>query len=237
MAADLVYCCPQCYEKTLELVAAHEELQQAYWQTLHALATALDVREANTGMHSRRVAEMTRLLAQLMGCSTNEQNDFYRGALLHDIGKIGIPDGILLKPGPLTAAEWKLMRLHPEMGFRILESVAFLRPAAEIVLAHQERYDGQGYPRRLRGDEIPLGARLFALADTLDAVTADRPYRRGQPFDAGRTAIEGGTGSQFDPRVVEVFAEHASAFRALTEQPGGAGLTPETCSSWPPIRG
>ncbi len=217
------YCCERCYHKSLELANTHAQLQEAYWQTLHALAAAMDVRESATGAHSRRVAEITRRLAQAMGYSKAQQDDFYRGALLHDIGKMGIPDSVLLKPGPLSEDEWKLMRLHPEIGQRILQDVSFLRPATEIVLAHQERYDGSGYPRRLRGDEIPLGARLFAIADTLDAITADRPYRRGQPFEIARREIERGAGSQFDPGVVEIFLSQARSFESPIRDGQGEG--------------
>lgn len=209
----VLYCCERCYHKSLELADAHARLEEAYWQTLHALAAALDARESATGAHSRRVAEITGRLAEAMGCNKAQQDDFYRAALLHDIGKIGVPDSILLKPGPLSGEEWKLMRLHPEIGYRILQDVSFLRPAAEIVLAHQERYDGQGYPRQLKEDDIPLGARLFAVADALDAITADRPYRKGRSLEAALREIKRGAGTQFDPKVVELLAANISRIR------------------------
>ena len=128
-----------------------------------------------------------------------------RGALLHDIGKIGVPDSILLKAGPLTPAEWVVMRKHPEIGHQILQTIGFLTQAAEIVLSHQERWDGGGYPRRLKGTEIPLGARIFAIADTLDAMTSDRPYRRGVSYDEARAEIARCSATQFDPACVEAF--------------------------------
>ncbi len=214
-AERFVYCCPGCFERAKELAAAHARLEQAYWETLHVIVAALDARESNTAKHSRRVAEITKMLAQAKGCTKPEEEDCYRGALLHDIGKIGIPDPILLKPGPLSEDEWKLMRLHPEIGYRMLEGVPFLRPAAEIVVAHQERYDGQGYPRQLKGNEIPLGARLFAVADALDAITADRRYRKGQSLEVALREIKRGAGSQFDPEVAELLAANASRIAAL----------------------
>jgi HD-GYP domain-containing protein (c-di-GMP phosphodiesterase class II) len=141
-----------------------------------------------------------------MGIPDGALEDIGRGALLHDIGKIGVPDSILLKPGPLTPAEWVEMRRHPEVGFRILERIDFLRPAAEIVLAHQERYDGGGYPRKLQAGQIPLGARIFMIADTLDAMTSDRPYRKAASFADAREEIARCAGTQFDPDCVQAFA-------------------------------
>src|SRR5205814_1731753 len=141
----------------------------------------LDAREHETSDHSQRVVRYTVAIARRMSIPEDQIEHIGRGALLHDIGKIGVPDSILLKPGPLTNAEWTEMRKHPEVGYRILESIDFLRPAAEIVLAHQERWDGNGYPRGLTGESLPLGARIFMIADTLDAMTSDRPYRRAAP--------------------------------------------------------
>jgi putative nucleotidyltransferase with HDIG domain len=192
-------------ERTAELTTALAGVAQAYSCTLGALVHALDAREHETSDHSQRVVRYTLAIADRMGIAHSQMEEIGRGALLHDIGKIGVPDSILLKPGPLTHAEWAEMRRHPEVGYRILESISFLRPAAEIVLAHQERWDGGGYPRRLRGEAIPLGARIFAIADTLDAMTSDRPYRKAANFAQARQEIARCAGTQFDPRCVEAF--------------------------------
>jgi len=191
-------------ERTAELTAALAGVAQSYSNTLVALVNALDAREHETSDHSQRVVRYTLAIARRMGICGQEVEDIGRGALLHDIGKIGVPDSILLKPGPLTHAEWVEMRRHPEVGSRILEEIDF-RPAAEIVLAHQERWDGGGYPRRLRGEAIPLGARIFAIGDTLDAMTSDRPYRKAATFAQARLEISRCGGTQFDPRCVEAF--------------------------------
>ena len=204
-------------ERTAELTTALQGIAQAYSNTLVALVTALDAREHETSDHSQRVVRYTLAVARRMGIRADEMEHIGRGALLHDIGKIGVPDSILLKPGPLTKVEWGEMRRHPEVGYRILQTIDFLRPAAEIVLAHQERWDGGGYPRRLRGDEIPLGARIFAIADTLDAMTSDRPYRKAVTFAEARMEIARCGGTQFDPVCVDAFsgipAEELEALR------------------------
>jgi HD-GYP domain-containing protein (c-di-GMP phosphodiesterase class II) len=140
-----------------------------------------------------------------MGWSQKQLETLARGAHLHDVGKLGIPDGILLKPGPLTESERKFMQQHVQIGFDVIKDVPFLADAAEIILMHHERYDGAGYPRGLKGEEIRPGARIFAVADTLDAITSDRPYRRASSFESARETIRRLSGSQFDPRVVEVF--------------------------------
>ena len=205
-------------ERTAELSTALQGIAQAYSSTLAALVHALDAREHETSDHSQRVVRYTLAIARQMGISEPQLEDIGRGALMHDIGKIGVPDSILLKPGPLTNAEWVEMRKHPEVGFRILENIGFLRPAAEIVLSHQERWDGNGYPRRLKGEEIPLGARIFMIADTLDAMTSDRPYRKAATFAQARQEIARCAGTQFDPRCTEAFAtlsdEELQALRA-----------------------
>ncbi len=193
-------------ERTSELTVALQGVAQAYSSTLAALVHALDAREHETSDHSQRVVRYTVAIARQMGMAEPELEDIGRGALLHDIGKIGVPDSILLKPGPLTALEWIEMRKHPEVGYRILESIEFLRPAAEIVLAHQERWDGGGYPRGLSGEAIPLGARIFTIADTLDAITSDRPYRSAVSFAEARAEIARCAGTQFDPQCAEAFA-------------------------------
>jgi putative nucleotidyltransferase with HDIG domain len=194
-------------ERTAELTAALARVGQSYSHTLVALVNALDAREHETSDHSQRVVRYTLAIARRMGICESDNEDIGRGALLHDIGKIGVPDSILLKPGPLTHPEWAEMRRHPEVGYHILSTIDFLRPAAEIVLTHQERWDGGGYPYRLRGEEIPLGARIFAIADTLDAMTSDRPYRKAATFAQARQEISRCGGTQFDPCCVEAFRQ------------------------------
>jgi len=183
------------------------DLSASYDHTLDALVAALDARDKETEGHSRRVVIYTMALARQLGVGGDEKElaIIRRGALLHDIGKIGVPDAILLKPGPLTDEERAVMRRHPEWGERILSGIPFLAGAAEIVCAHQERWDGKGYPRELQGETIPLGARIFAIADTFDAITSDRPYRAARPYATARAEIEAGSGTQFDPRAVEAF--------------------------------
>jgi putative nucleotidyltransferase with HDIG domain len=191
--------------KTQEVEDLFRRLNESYQTTLEALATALDARDAETLGHSVRVGAYTVAVAQRMGVRDPELTDVYRGALLHDVGKIGIPDAILLKPGKLTADEWVEMRKHPEIGARMLQGIRFLEGAIPIVLCHQERWDGKGYPQRLAGKAIPLGARIFAVVDTLDAMTSNRPYRKALTYDDARAEIVKYSGIQFDPEVVAVF--------------------------------
>lgn len=192
-------------DRTAELRHALRNIADTYEKTLLALVSALDAREHETSDHSLRVVQYTLAVARQMGIEGKELDEIGRGALLHDIGKIGVPDAVLLKPGKLTPAEWQEMRKHPDIGYQMIQAIPFLAVPAEIVLSHQERWDGQGYPRKLKGEEIPLGARIFAVADTLDAMTSDRPYRRGTTFANAFAEIERCSGTQFDPRVVEAF--------------------------------
>jgi len=194
-------------EKTADLENALKDIERAYSETLLSLVSALDAREHETGDHSQRVVRVTVGLARKLGLSEPLISDIGRGALLHDIGKIGVPDAILLKPGPLTPAEWVEMRRHPEVGFSIIKNIPFLHTPAEIVLSHQERFDGGGYPRGLRGEAIHVGARIFAIADTIDAITSDRPYRKGASFDSARKEIRRCSGTQFDPQVVDALMQ------------------------------
>lgn len=187
------------------LRAAIADLEQAYDITLEALGDALDLKDAETEGHSRRVTAYTIALARAMGLSGDELHIVSRGAFLHDIGKMAIPDAILLKPGKLDCQEQEMMREHCARGYQILKKIPFLHDAAQIVYSHQEHFDGTGYPRKLRGDEIVLGARIFAIADTLDAITSDRPYRRANTFQAARKEILRCSGTQFDPEVVKVY--------------------------------
>lgn len=192
-------------DKTAELTKALAELEVSYQTTLLALVAALDAREHETSDHSQRVVRFTKSIARVLGFDGRELADIGRGALLHDIGKIGVPDSILLKPGPLTKDEWVEMRKHPDIGFQILKGIPFLETPAEIVLSHQERFDGAGYPRGLAGQKIPIGARIFAIADTFDAITSDRPYRRGRSFDVAKEEIARCGKTQFDPECVQAF--------------------------------
>jgi putative nucleotidyltransferase with HDIG domain len=199
-------------ERTVELVLKrreieelYEKLQVSYETTLEALAAALDTRDTETQGHSVRVSEYTVVIARRMGVADPELTEIRRGALLHDVGKIGISDAVLRKPGKLTAQEWAEMKKHPEIGYRILSGINFLEKSMPVVIAHQERFDGSGYPRGVKGDEIPLGARIFAVVDTLDAMTSDRPYRSALDYETAREEIVRNSGIQFDPRVVEAF--------------------------------
>jgi response regulator RpfG family c-di-GMP phosphodiesterase len=192
-------------ERTFELKEALNDVEESYKITLEALVTALDAREHETHAHSQRVQQYTLALAQSLGLKHYDLIQIGRGALLHDVGKIGVSDSILLKPGKLSEREWVEMRKHPQIGYTILQNIEFLSPAAEIVLCHQERWDGNGYPNRLAEEDIPLGARIFAVVDTLDAMTSDRPYRRALSFEAAWNEIRKCSGTQFDPEVAEAF--------------------------------
>jgi cyclic di-GMP phosphodiesterase len=193
--------------RTEQLKGALAELERSYDRTLEALGEALDLKDAETQGHSRRVTAFTIAIARQMRLQKDQISVIARGAFLHDIGKMAIPDKILNKPGKLNEEEVDTMKEHSWLGYNILRKIPFLAEAAEIVYAHQERYDGTGYPRRLKGEEIPLGARIFSIADTLDAMTSDRPYRAAQSFEAARREIERWSGRQFDPKIVEVFLE------------------------------
>jgi len=192
-------------ERTDELNSALCEVNDGYRITLEALVTALDAREHETQAHSQRVREYAETLARQTGVPDQHMLVLGRGALLHDVGKIAVPDSILLKPGKLTPAEWLIMKKHPGIGHDILKGISFLSAEAEIVLAHQERWDGKGYPNGLAGKDIPLGARIFAVVDTVDAMTSDRPYRKALPMQAAVDEIIRCSGTQFDPTVVDAF--------------------------------
>ncbi len=191
--------------RTGRLRSTMQDLERSYDITLEAMGDALDLRDAETEGHSRRVTAYTIALAQAMGVEADDLRIIARGAFLHDIGKISIPDSILLKPGKLSKEEMAIMKQHCERGYEMVRKIPFLREAAEIVYSHQERFDGAGYPRGLRGEEIPLGARIFAIADSLDAMTSDRPYRKGTTFATATEEILRCAGKQFDPHIVEVF--------------------------------
>ncbi len=187
------------------LARAMLDLERSYDITLEALGDALDLKDAETEGHSKRVTAYTIAMARAMRLEDEKIRVIARGAFLHDIGKMAIPDAILRKPGPLTPAEVLIMREHCYRGYQMLRKIPFLAEASDIVHSHQERWDGTGYPRGLKGEDIPLGARLFAIADTLDAITSDRPYRPAQSFAAAREEIVLWSGRQFDPSLVKLF--------------------------------
>jgi putative nucleotidyltransferase with HDIG domain len=191
--------------RTGMLHQAISDLERSYDITLEALGDALDLKDAETEGHSKRVTAFTIALARGAGIPPHQIPVVARGAFLHDIGKMAIPDAILLKPSKLQADEQRVMREHCARGYQMLRKIPFLQEAAEIVYAHQEHWDGSGYPRRLKGEQIPMGARIFAVADTLDAITSDRPYRKATSFAAARLEIKRCSGTQFDPKVVEVY--------------------------------
>ncbi len=187
------------------------ELEAAYDATIEGWSKALDLREHETERHSRRVTEMTLELARRLGIGEADLADIRRGALLHDMGKLTVPDSILLKPGPLTDEEWKIMRTHPQLVYDMLAPVQYLRPALDIPLFHHERWDGSGYPYGLKGEQIPLAARIFAVVDVFDALTSDRPYRKAWPRRKALAYLREQSGKQFDPRVVEAFLQMLGA--------------------------
>jgi len=181
--------------------------QGVYEDILHILSSALDKRDQATGGHSRRVAELCIVVARQLNINNDHLTDLERAAILHDIGKVAVADAILSKPGPLTEAEWREMKKHPMVGYQMVKDVPFLTEAAEIILSHHEHFDGTGYPRGFKGEEIPLGARIFAVVDAYDAMTSDRPYRMALPHDHALQEITRNVGSQFDPQVVDAFLE------------------------------
>lgn len=193
--------------RTDQLQAAMQSLERSYDMTLEALGDALDLKDAETEGHSRRVTAFTIAIAKAMGLPSEQIPMIARGAFLHDIGKLAIPDAILRKPGKLTPDEMTTMQEHCYKGYQIVKKIPFLADACDIIYSHQERFDGTGYPRGLKGKEIPLGARIFSVADTLDAITVDRPYRPKQSFQAARDEIRRWSGRQFDPDVVTIFLE------------------------------
>jgi putative nucleotidyltransferase with HDIG domain len=190
-----------------DLQDSHRELERAYQATLEGWVRALDLRDKETEGHTQRVTILTYRLARSMGLTDSELVHITRGALLHDIGKMAIPDGILLKPGQLTDDERKLIQKHPVYAYEMLSPIDFLLPAIDIPYCHHERWDGAGYPRGLKQDEIPFAARIFPVIDVWDALTSDRPYRKAMPHDEVRRLISAGSGKHFDPVVVEAFME------------------------------
>ena len=190
-----------------DLQASNRELEKAYQATLEGWVRALDMRDKETEGHTQRVTKLTERLARSMGVNGDELLHIRRGALLHDIGKMAIPDGILLKPGKLTDDERLLIQQHPIYAYEMLNPIDFLLPAIDIPYCHHEKWDGTGYPRGLRGDDIPFSARIFPIIDVWDALISDRPYRKGLPQDEVRHHIQADSGKHFDPRVVNAFFE------------------------------
>jgi len=203
------------YQKLLQerakLREVNAQLLNAYEATIESLSHALDLRDRETEGHSRRVTEVTIKLAQALAISDEDIVQIRRGALLHDIGKIGIPDSILHKPDTLTGEEWSIMRKHPQFAHDMLSPIEYLQPALDIPYSHHEKWDGTGYPRGLKGEEIPMSARLFAIADVWDAVTSDRPYRTAWTDEQALAYIREQSGKHFDPKVVDLF------FRVIEE--------------------
>ena len=192
-----------------ELAAINQKLdalvEERTSNLLDGLVSALDMRDSETQWHSRRVGRYARRLAEEYGITGRDLDDIERGATLHDIGKIGVRDAVLLKPGPLDEQEWVEMRRHPALGYEILRGINFLERARMIPLHHQEKWNGTGYPARLQGEEICIGARIFAVVDTYDAITSDRPYRKSSTYEIARSEIAKVTGTQLDPAVVAVW--------------------------------
>ena len=207
-------------EKNAALSRALDNISDTYQFTLEAITDILDVREQKTGAHSRRVAQLSLVLARELGSMPEEIQTIETGALLHDIGKIGVPDSILLKPGALTAEERAVMDQHPHIGYNIIKAGPGLEEVSEIVLAHHERYDGSGYPRGLAGDDICLGARIFAVIDTYDAIRSDRPYSKGRSAEEALQEIRRHRGTLYDPAVVDAFVRCHAEIEKVGRWPG-----------------
>ena len=232
-------------EKTIDLIRKNKKLEQqakllegllrdlreSYEATLDAMVSAIESRDCETKHHCRRVQAYAVLLGQRLQLQPEQLVDISYGALLHDVGKIGVPDSILLKPGKLTEQEWEVMRGHTMLGFNMISKIKFLKGAADIVLHHHERWDGKGYPSGIAGEDIPLGARIFSIIDTLDAITSKRPYKEALPIQVARDEIRRCAGSQFDPKLVEEFLkisdEELMDTRARAEQTSHTVTTSE----------
>jgi putative nucleotidyltransferase with HDIG domain len=199
-------------ERSKALNQALRNLSDLHGATLETLAKALDLRDQATSGHSQRVADMTVGIAKNLGINGAQLVQIEHGALLHDIGKLRIPDSILWKPSELTPEEWEIMRRHPEYGYEFVRKIGFLQGAADIILSHHERFDGTGYPRGLKGNEISLGARIFSMVDAVDAIVCDRPYHRGSAFSVARDEILFRAGTHFDPELVEPTLKHLDEY-------------------------
>ena len=210
-------------ERTQQLRSALLQIERSYEYTLEALGAAIDLRDSETAGHSRRVGMYSTKIAKELDVAEHELKTIIRGAWLHDIGKLATPDAILLKPGALTQEEWRIMQRHAEIGYDLVKRIPFLAQAAEIILSHHERWDGSGYPRGLKARDIPLAARVFAVADTVDAMTSDRPYRSALSFEETDEEIRRGSGSRYDSQVANVFLsvgiENWKAMRRSIDRP------------------
>jgi HD-GYP domain-containing protein (c-di-GMP phosphodiesterase class II) len=195
-----------------ELEEALAALQDNYLATVRTLAFIVEAKDSSTREHLERTHDYARALTRVVG-GTDAGPELSYGFLLHDVGKVGIPESILCKPGPLTPEEYEVMKTHPLIGVQIVAPIAFLNGSIEIIRCHHERWDGRGYPDGLAGEDIPVGARIFSVCDTFDAMTSDRPYRRALPFDDAVMEIERNGGTQFDPQVVTSFVEMCAALR------------------------
>ncbi len=213
------YCCERCYFRDRLLGDVIDKIEGIYLSIIESFIEAIDAREHEVKSHSIRVSQLSVLLAKQIGVWGRDLIDIYCGALLHDIGKIGISDEILLKNTILSRKDQLCMEEHPEIGYRILCHIEYLSGAAEIVLSHHEHYDGSGYPRGLEGEEIPIGARIFAVCDTLDAITVDRHYREAIPFDQAMDYINFNSGILFDPGIVTILFLLENDMREFVEDP------------------
>jgi HD-GYP domain-containing protein (c-di-GMP phosphodiesterase class II) len=213
MRADGTYRCEHCYFNDTYLEGVVHRMDTAYLVTLEALVSAIDAREHEVGNHSLRVTEFSLIIGKTAGVTGRNLVDLYCGALLHDIGKIGVPDAVLHKRGPLLPEEQAAMHRHPEIGFRIIGHIGYFARAAQIVRSHHEHFDGTGYPRGLAGEDIPHGARIFAVADALDALTVRRPYREPVSFDEALELVMKESGTIYDPDIVGVLLRAADELR------------------------
>ena len=201
-----------------ELEAALAALQENYLATVRTLAFIVEAKDSSTREHLERTHDYARALSRVVTGGEDPGPELSYGFLLHDVGKVGIPESILCKPGPLTDEEYEVMKTHPLIGVQIVAPIAFLDRSVDIIRCHHERWDGRGYPDGLKGEEIPLGARIFSVCDTFDAMTSDRPYRRALPFDHAVEEIQRCRGTQFDPQAVDAFVDMCAQLG------GGSGL-------------
>jgi putative nucleotidyltransferase with HDIG domain len=213
MRPDGTFRCEHCYFNDTYLEGVVHHIDTAYLVTLEAFVNAIDAREHEVGNHSLRVTEFSLVIGKACEVRGRDLIDLYCGALLHDIGKIGVPDAVLHKTGPLTPDEQAVMHKHPETGFHIIGHIGYFARAAEIIRSHHEHFDGTGYPRGLSGDAIPHGARVFAMADSLDAMTVKRPYREALSFEAALEEIIKESGRIFDPSVVQAALKTADELK------------------------